>query len=574
MLQKRWVLKRAENQIVNHLNDVLKVNPILCELMVHRGINSYDAAKKFFRPSLDNLHDPFLMKGMDKAITRIEQAISQGEKILIYGDYDVDGTTAVALVYSFFEQIYQKIDFYIPDRYAEGYGISIIGVDWAKENNYTLIIALDCGIKSIEKVAYAKSLGVDFIICDHHLPGDELPPAVAILDPKQLDCHYPFKELSGCGIGFKLVQGFAQKQNIAPERYIRFIDLVAVSIAADIVPIDDENRTLAYYGLLQLNANPSCGLKALIDQSGLKGEVTISSIVFTLGPRINAAGRIGHGSKAVKLLLAETYDIAIVMAADLQLDNTERRTLDSGITEEAIALIDNDPTAIQKKSTVLYQPHWHKGVLGIVASRLIDKYYRPTIVLSGDNSIANGSARSVMGFDIYTAIESCSELLEQFGGHKYAAGLSLKTENIPIFIKRFEEIVSNTMEESMMTPEIEIDSEISLNNINTSFYNVLKQFAPFGPCNMKPVFVVKHVIAHGKINIVGENHLRFFVKDQSSNQIFNCIAFGMGNSIDLITDSKPFHLCFSIEENEWNGVAAYQLNVRDIKPATEISPYQ
>lgn len=569
MVEKRWVQKRTEESIVKHLTDEIKVNRILCELMVNRGISSYNEAKNFFRPTLNDLHDPFLMKDMDLAIDRINLAIQNGEKILVYGDYDVDGTTSVALVYSFFNQIYQNMDFYIPDRYSEGYGISKIGIDWAKENGTTLIVALDCGIKSIENIGYAKSLGIDFIVCDHHLPSEELPPAVAILDPKRLDCEYPFKELSGCGIGFKLIQAFSIRYDLPKERYESYLDLVSVSIAADIVSLLDENRTMAYYGLQQLNEKPRFGFQALIDMSSLKGEITISTIVFTLGPRINAAGRIGHGSLAVKLLLAETMEEAVGHATGLQNNNIERRFLDTGITEEAISLIDNDPVQIGRKSTVLYQPHWHKGVLGIVASRLLDKYYRPTIILTGDNGVVNGSARSVVGFDIYAAIESCSELLEQFGGHKYAAGLSMKKENVPQFIEKFENIVKENLDESMLMPEIEIDAEISFGALGSSFVNVLKQFAPFGPNNMKPVFVTKNVKAVGKVSVVGENHLRFSVKDSKSKSFFNCIAFGMADYKSILEDRKPFHICYNVEENEWNNTISYQLYIKDIKSSDE-----
>jgi single-stranded-DNA-specific exonuclease len=565
MLQKRWVLRSADQNQVKSLTDELKVQRTLCELMVNRGINEYDVAKKFFRPQLSDLHDPFLMKDMDRAVERINTAIQTNEKVLIYGDYDVDGTTAVATMYSFLIQIYNQVAFYIPDRHKEGYGISQEGIDWANANGITLIIALDCGIKSIEKVAYGKSLGIDFIICDHHLPGETIPEAYAVLDPKRIDCEYPFKELSGCGIGFKLAQGFAQKYDMPIERIEPLLDMVAVSIAADIVDLQDENRTLAYFGLKLLNSNPRFGFKALIDMSSLKGELTISSVVFTLGPRINAAGRIGHGSLAVKLLVAETYEEACTHADALQINNNERRNLDSGITEEALLLLERDPINHERKSTVLFKPDWNKGVLGIVASRLLDKYYRPTIVLTGANGIVNGSARSVMGYDIYAAIESCSELLDQFGGHKYAAGLSLKTENVPFFIEKFERIVSETMIESMLTPEIEIDAEVPLSFINTSNYNILKQFAPFGPKNMKPVFVTMNVVAVGRVGIVGENHLRFSIKDSKGGQIINCIGFGLAEHKELVDSRKPFNLCYCIEENEWNNSVSFQLYIKDIK---------
>lgn len=562
-MEKRWVFKTYNEEIAQQLQQQLNIHPVICRLLAQRGISTYDEAKAFFRPSLTQLHDPYLMKDMDKAIARIELAMQNKEKILIYGDYDVDGTTSVALVFAFFKKIYYEIDYYIPDRYAEGYGVSFQGVDYAKEHGITLIIALDCGIKSKEKIDYATTLGIDFIICDHHLPPKEIPNAVAVLDPKRPDCNYPFKDLSGCGIGFKLLQAFSRKNNLPDEELFSYLDLVAVSIASDIVPIVDENRVLAYFGLQTLNGNPRKGLKALIEAANMRRALTISDIVFVLGPRINAAGRIDDARHAVKLLISETAEHATDRAEILNQKNKQRREFDYAITEEAMVMLDND-TYRDKKYTILYQPHWNKGVIGIVASRLIEKYYRPTIVFTDSNGMAVGSARSVPGFDLYKAISQCSDLLDQFGGHMFAAGLSMKKENMPEFITRFEKVVNETMDVKLLIPEIEIDAELEPEEINIKFYNIIKQFAPFGPHNMKPVFLTKGLKDTGATRIIKEEHLKVMVSKNGSRQLRG-IAFGKAEMHNLLTTSKGLDICYTLEENEWNGNISIEMNVRDIK---------
>lgn len=565
-MEKRWVENRFIDQdIISQLADQLNITSIIASLLVNRGISNYKDAEAFFRPKLEHLHDPFLMKDMNLAIERIQKAIQHNERILIYGDYDVDGTTSVALVYSFFKPIYSNIDFYIPDRYKEGYGISTQGIDYAAEQNCALIIALDCGIKSIDKIEYAKSLNIDFIICDHHLPGEIIPDAVAVLDPKRKDCEYPYKELSGCGIGFKLVQAFCIKQNIGIENIIKLLDLVVVSIASDIVPVTGENRTLAYIGLEQLNKNPRPGLQALIEKTNCK-EFSINEIVFFIGPRINAAGRIDHARLAVALLNAESYEEAKHLCEIVDSKNTERKEFDQNITIEAIEMIETDDVLRSKKSTVLFNKDWHKGVIGIVASRLIDKYYRPTIILTESNGYAAGSARSVNGFDIYEAITACSDLLEQYGGHKYAAGLTMKIENIEKFIARFEEIVASTIQDNSLQQEIEIESELNLQEFNTKFYRILKQFAPFGPGNAKPIFISRNVQLAAEPKEVGKNditHLKFTVV-QNGSYAFDCIAYGMGHYIDTLEAAGKFDICYSIEENTWRDKTNIQLNIKDI----------
>ena len=564
---KRWSIKPQENQdIVHQLATELSIDPVLSNLLVQRGIKNYDEAKKFFRPSLADLYDPFLMKDMDKAIARLQKAIDSNEKILIYGDYDVDGTTAVALVFTFLSQFHTNIEYYIPDRYSEGYGISFQGIDYANENGFSLIIALDCGIKAIDKVAYATEKNIDFIICDHHRPGDTLPDAVAILDPKRDDCNYPFDELCGCGVGFKLIQAYAQKNNIPFQELEQFLDLTAISIASDLVPIVDENRILCYYGLEQINKSPRKGIKAILDLANIKKEITINELVFTIGPRINAAGRLESGRNAVALLVSNNHDHAKESGFNINTTNTERRTIDTTITQQAISMIDGNTELIYKKSTVLFHPDWHKGVVGIVASRLTEKYYRPTIVLTESNGKATGSARSVKDFDVYDAIEACADLLEQFGGHKYAAGLTLKLENVEAFQKRFEEVVSSTIQEHMLTPEIEIDAELELNQITPKFYRVLKQFAPFGPGNMSPIFLTKHLIDKGYIRIVGTNHLKLDIQSAlNPRESFPAIAFGQGEYFNDLLQKKIFSACYAIDENTFNGTTTIQLNVKDIK---------
>ncbi len=565
-MKKKWVIKdRAQSDLIAGLSKQLNINPILANLLIQRGHGSFEKAKEFFRPSLSSLHDPFLMEDMEKAIDRIDTAIKQNENILIYGDYDVDGTTAVALVFTFLKKRYNNLDFYIPDRYKEGYGVSTRGIEWASENNFTLIIALDCGIKSIDKIALAKSKGIDFIICDHHRPGNKIPAAIAVLDPKRSDCNYPYKELSGCGVGFKLIQGYAKKHNIPFEELEDYLDLVAISIAADIVPITGENRVLTYFGLKHLNSHPRQGIKAILELSGSKGGLTVNDVVFTIAPRINAAGRIESGKQAVELLISENPTEAKSFGEEINKKNTTRKGLNESITREAMSLIEHDAEFKNRKSTVLYNPEWHKGVIGIVASKLTDEFYRPTIILTRSNGVAAGSARSVKDFDIYNAIESCSDLLDQFGGHMYAAGLTLKEENIEAFKDRFEEIVSSTIEERMLIREIEIDDVISLDDINASFFNVLKQFAPFGPGNMAPVFKSEEVYDRGAVRVVGNNHLKLsLIQKNHSRKVVDSIAFQLGAHYDRISANEPFHVCYHVEENNFNGRTNLQLNIKDI----------
>ena len=574
-MEKRWFIKPlADKMLVDNLAVELGIDRILANMLVQRQITSFEEAKKFFRPSLDDLHDPFLMKDMDKAIDRLDLAIKNDEKILVYGDYDVDGTTAVALVYSFLKKLPQLtgqgkeglVDYYIPDRYTEGYGISFQGIDFAKENNFTLIIALDCGIKANDKVDYANERNIDFIICDHHRPGETLPNAIAVLDPKRSDCSYPFDELCGCGVGFKLVQAYAQKNNIAFSELTEYLDLTAISIASDLVPIVGENRTLCYFGLQQINKNPRRGIRSILDLANIKKEITINELVFTVGPRINAAGRIQTGRDAVALLVSDNHDHAKTSGISINATNTERRALDLTITQHALSMIDGNMELSTRKSTVLFHPDWHKGVIGIVASRLIEKYYRPTIVLTESNGKATGSARSVKDFDVYNAIEACSDLLEQFGGHMYAAGLTLKLENLEAFRQRFEEVVSATIEDRMLIPEIAIDAEITLDHITPKFCRILKQFEPFGPGNMSPVFISKGLLDKGYVRIVGANHLKMDIESEHvTKESFGAIAFAQAHHFDEVLRKKKFSACYAIEENEFNGKVALQLNVKDMK---------
>jgi single-stranded-DNA-specific exonuclease len=564
--QKRWTIKPPGNpELVRKLSGELNISLVLANLLAQRGVKTFEEAKKFFRPSLNDLHDPFLMKDMDKAVSRIEQALGDGEKILVYGDYDVDGTTAVALVYSFLKSINANADFYLPDRYKEGYGISTQGIDYAVENNFSLVIALDCGIKSVDKIAYANEKKIDFIICDHHRPGEKIPESVAVLDPKRNDCDYPFKELSGCGIGFKLVQAFAQQHNIPFENLMQYLDLVAVSTAADIVPIVGENRVLTYFGLNWLNENPRPGIQAILELTNVKKQLTVSDIVFIIGPRINAAGRMQDARQAVDLLITANKEDALTEGKKTNETNLERRSVDSAITEHAFRMIEDDELHHTKKTTVLFNNEWHKGVIGIVASRLTEKYYRPTIVLTESNGKATGSARSVKNFDIYNAIESCSDLLEQFGGHMYAAGLTMKLENVELFREKFEDVVSSTIEEHMLVQQVEIDSDLKLRDITPQFFSVLKQFAPFGPGNMHPVFRSTEVWDTGYAKIVGTNHLKFTVTQAGNSKIyFNAIGFNLGEYLPLVTRKLPFCIAYTIEENEFNGKVSLQLNVKDI----------
>ncbi|HVW13640.1 MAG TPA: single-stranded-DNA-specific exonuclease RecJ [Mucilaginibacter sp.] len=564
-MNKRWAFReRPDNADVKKLADELAVDPVLSTLLVQRGINTFADARYFFRPDLRHLHDPFLMADMEKAVRRVEDAIAAGEKILVYGDYDVDGTTAVSLVYSFFKKRHENIDYYIPDRYKEGYGVSQQGIDYAAENGFSLIIALDCGIKSVDKIAYANERSIDFIICDHHLPGDELPEAIAVLDPKRPDCDYPYKELSGCGIGFKLVQAYAEKNDIPFEETSCYLDLVAISIACDIVHITGENRVLAYFGLQKLNSDPCIGLKALMGVAGRVGEYTISNVVFLLGPRINAAGRIDDARHAVELLISCHEEAAVEKGLLINEQNVERKGHDMSITDEALGMIEGDDVMIGRKSTVLFSENWHKGVIGIVASRLTEKYYRPTIVLTRSNGHIAGSARSVLGFDLYEALYACRDLLIQFGGHKYAAGLTLHPENLTAFSNRFEEVVGATITDEQLIQEIRIDSELELTQIDPKFFRVLNQFAPFGPGNMAPVFLSTNVRVAGYAGLAGEQHLKMAVT-QNGSPAFDCIAFGMSEHLYTVNNGKPFDICYTIEENVWRDKRSIQLNIKGIR---------
>jgi len=565
-MKKRWVqASRANPETTTLLAQNLNIDYSLAQILVQRGVSTFDEAREYFRPQMSKLHDPFLMKDMHKAIERIDKALKSNEKILIYGDYDVDGTTSVALAFSFFSQFTQQIEYYIPDRHKEGYGISTTGIDYAKANGFSLIIALDCGIKSVDKIAYANDLAIDFIICDHHLPGEELPAAVAVLDPKRDDCPYPFKELAGCGIGFKLAQAYCLSHNLPAEKYERYIDLVMVSIAADIVPVEDENRILAYHGLIKLNTNPCMGLKALIEVTGKSKDYTLTDVVFNLAPRINAAGRMDHANQAVKMLLCTERDLALEQSLIINIQNTDRKTSDQSITAEALALIGECNILMNKKTTVVYHEDWNKGVIGIVASRLTETYYRPTIVFTKSNGLLTGSARSVAGFDLYEALLACNDLLVQFGGHKFAAGLTMKPENINQFTDRFEEQVRATITDDLLTPEIRIDNEINLSQIDGKFQRIIAQMAPFGPHNPAPVFVSNDVTFVGQPFVVGTKHLKLSVKQQNS-PIFDCIGFGMAEEYALLLQpNKPFSICYTIEENVWKEQKRLQLNIKGIK---------
>ncbi|GGG74408.1 single-stranded-DNA-specific exonuclease RecJ [Parapedobacter pyrenivorans] len=565
-MQKRWAIASCRNEAVTQkLSDELGVDRVLAELLVSRGVGTFEDARRFFRPDLSSLHDPFLMRDMDKAILRIEQAIGNKEKVLIYGDYDVDGTTAVAVVYSFFRQFHSGLEFYLPDRYAEGYGISGQGIDYAAENGFTLIIALDCGIKAVDKVTYARERGVDFIIGDHHLPGDRLPDAVAVLDPKRSDCPYPYKELPGCGIGFKIIQAFIQKNSMDINTCYQYLDLVAVGIASDIVPITGENRVLAHYGLQKLNTNPCCGLQSLIDLSTHRsGHFTVNDIIFQIGPRINAAGRIDHAKDAVKLLVSKSLQEAAVYSTSIDVQNTQRKDFDLRITEEALAIIDGDEALKRQKTTVVFQPDWHKGVIGIVATRLTEKYYRPTVVLTQTNGHVSGSARSVVGFDLYEALSACSDLLDQFGGHKYAAGLTMKPENVESFRRRFEHVVAASILPDMLQREMHIDAVLELSEINAKFFRILRQFEPFGPQNEAPLFMSKKVQVYGMAMVVGGSHLKMTVMQEGTSS-FDCIGFGLADYVDAINAGREFDLCYTIEENVWRDKRSLQLNVKDIR---------
>lgn len=565
MQDKRWTILPRNIAAIDALHKTLGVSKTICNILTQRNINSFEDSKNFFVPSLEMLHSPWLMKDMEKAVVRIEKAITTAEKILVFGDYDVDGTTAVASMYSFLCEIYdaQKLDYYIPHRYREGYGISKAGIDFAKENNFTLIIALDCGIKSVELVDYANSIGIDFIICDHHLPGEKIPEAIAVLNPKQDDCNYPFKELCGCGVGFKLMTALTEKFNLPDEKLFYYLDLLATAIAADIVPMVGENRILAYFGLQKINTNPLPGFKALMELANIKKTMTITNVVFIIAPRVNAAGRMDDAKKAVQLFIEKDVEKAKEFAEMLHSDNKERKDADSTITEHALSLI-ADSTALQaKKSCVVYNEHWHKGVVGIVASRLIETYHRPTIVLTKSGDTIAGSARSVPGFNLYEAIYECKDLLIAYGGHFAAAGLTLLPENLDAFVQKFEEVVANTIPEHLLIPEIIIDAAIKFEEVTDNFYNILSRMEPYGPENMRPKFIAKNCIDTGYSKILKEAHIKFIVKQ--NEKVLNGIGFNMAKKFALLENNKPVDIIFNIEENEWNGNKSLQLMVVDVR---------
>ena len=560
----RWTLKPDPNpEIVHKLSEELSIGKTLSKLLIQRGISSFEEAKKFFRPSLDELHDPFLLKDMDLAVARIESAIENEENILVYGDYDVDGTTSVSLVASYLRTITTNIATYIPDRYDEGYGISYQGIDFASDNDFSLIIALDCGIKAIDKVAYATEKKVDFIICDHHKPGDKIPDAAAVLNPKRVDCSYPYDELCGCGVGFKLVQGLASKRGQTIDDLTQYLDLVATAIAADIVPMTGENRVLAYYGLQVINSNPRNGIKAIIHQLNKK-ELTITDVVFIIAPRINAAGRIKHGNAAVQLLTEADFDTATEFAKTINEYNLDRRELDTQITKEALAQIEERKEQ-EGFTSVVYDENWHKGVIGIVASRLIERYYRPTLVFTKSGDKLAASARSVKGFDVYNALEQCAEFIEQFGGHKYAAGLTLLPENYKKFKQKFEEVVANSIDPELLIPEVTIDAELDLSDVTPKFFRILQQMAPFGPQNMNPVFKTECVRDNGYGKLVGadQTHLKLNIVYGADRKTYNAIGFGLGEKISLV--KNDFDIAYSLDENEWNGITTIQLMLKDLK---------
>ena len=566
MKEKLWRVQNYDKKKSESLSKSLGVSKIISNLLVQRGIDSFNKSRNFFRPSLANLHDPFLMKDMRKAVDRISNAILQKQKILIYGDYDVDGTTSVAMLYSFLKKYAVSIDYYIPCRYSEGYGVSIKAIDYASENNFDLIIALDCGITATDQVKYAKSLNIDFIICDHHNPAKTVPNAVAILNPKQIDCAYPYNELSGCGVGFKLIQAYCIQNNIVFDEITGYLDLVAVSIAADIVPVTNENRILAYYGLKLINTQPRLSIKILLGDSLSDKKVEMSDLSFTIAPRINAAGRINHAKKAVEILIENEYSKLKQKAVDIENNNNLRKNLDRDITSEALEMLDNT-----KKTNIVYKKGWHKGVVGIVASRLIEKSYKPTIVFSEENGILTGSARSVRGFNIYEAISNCSQYCEKFGGHKYAAGLTVKKENIIKFINFFENEVSSKITDDQLTPKVLIDLEIDINQIDTKLFRIIKQFSPFGPLNLNPIFVTKNIKHISQLKVIGKNkdHLSLIIKTNKSN--IKCLAFGFANQFKKITNCEQVDICYSITNNTWRGVSNLQLNIVDIKTKSTLT---
>ena len=568
-IEKKWIVKGQGNPAaVRALSAELGIDQVLANLLVQRNITTAERAREFFKPDLSKLHDPFLMKDMDKAVERLEKAISNEEKVLIYGDYDVDGTTAVALMYTFIRNFNPNVEYYIPDRYDEGYGISYKGIDWGHENGYTLIIALDCGIKAVEKVAYAKGLGMDMIICDHHLPDEELPPAVAILDPKRHDCSYPFDDLSGCGVGFKLIQAYAMRKSIPFAWVESFLDLVAVSIAADLVSMTGENRILAYYGLERLNQSPRKGLQSIIRLSGLENhKISVDDIVFKIGPRINAAGRMESGRTAVHLLVSRSDEEAQNIGKIIDLHNKERKSVDKQITKAAIESVMNDSSFRDRKSTVVFDPKWNKGVVAIVASRLVEAFYRPTIVLTESNGLITGSARSIAGFDLYEAIKECSEYLENYGGHMYAAGLTLKKENLKPFEEKFEQVVAEKITEDILTPVVQIDTFLDFKQITPKFFRILKQFQPFGPGNQSPVFITENVYDNGNGRLVGSGngHMKLeLIQEDEPYRYISAIAFNRAEHFEHLHAGNPVDICYSIAENYYRGIANIQLRVKDI----------
>ncbi|MBC7721182.1 MAG: single-stranded-DNA-specific exonuclease RecJ [Pedobacter sp.] len=562
-MQKRWKILLAETAATDSLAAALKVSKTLCQILVQRGMGSFEKAKDYFRPQLSQLHSPWLMKDMEKAVSRIEKAFDNNEKILVFGDYDVDGTTSVASMYQFLKGIYTQVEYYIPHRYKEGYGVSKMGIDFAKDQAITLIISLDCGIKSVDLIAYAKDLNIDFIVCDHHLPDAVLPNAIAILNAKQIDCNYPYKELCGCGVGFKLMQALSERFNLPNEAYLNYLDLVATAIAADIVPITGENRILAFYGIKKVNENPCAGIKALIQLSSVKKQMHINNLVFVIAPRINAAGRMDDAKKAVQLFIEQDFNRALEIAEMLQIDNLDRREADSTITEEALAMIEENPAMINRKSTVLFQSHWHKGVIGIVASRLIETYYRPTIILTKSGEVVAGSARSVSGFNLYEAIHICREHLLGYGGHFAAAGMTLLPEQVENFSVAFENAVSASITPELLIPEIVIDAELKLSEITPSFYNIICQMEPFGPDNMRPVFITRKVMDTGFSKLVKEQHIKFSIRQQ--NVMVSGIGFNMANKFHLLQMKEPVDIVYTLDENEWNNEKNIQLKVIDVK---------
>jgi single-stranded-DNA-specific exonuclease len=565
-MQKRWTISNVDPTKVDQLFRDLKVHPVICRILVQRGVDSFDKARDFFRPQLQQLHSPWLMKDMEKAVNRVLKAIEKKEKILVFGDYDVDGTTSVASMYQFITTITlpELVEFYIPHRYREGYGVSKLGIDYAKENGFSLIISLDCGIKSVDLITYAKELGIDFVVCDHHLPDDALPPAVAILNPKQIDCNYPYKELCGCGVGYKLICALVEKLQLPDESATMYLDLVATAIAADIVPIKGENRVLAYYGLKKANENPCNGIKALKYLSGHEKELHITNLVFLIAPRVNAAGRMDDARKAVQMFIAKDYKEALTYAEMLHSDNDERKEADASITEEALAIINASDELKNKKTTVVFQPHWHKGVVGIVASRLTEHFYRPTIVLTKSGEYAAGSARSVNGFNLYEAIHACREHLLGYGGHFAAAGLTLLPEKIPAFTDAFEQVVSSQIADELLIPEIKIDAELSFADIVPAFYNILQQMEPYGPDNMRPVFITRNVTDNGYSKIVKEQHLRLVLKE--ADVVMTGIFFRAAHLFPIVQQG-PIDVVYTLDENEWNGSVSLQLKVLDIRPS-------